>query len=168
MSMGLPECSIMCAQRMGSSWAATWVVCCDWRSYILAALSAPAPTNFEPSCFGYYSQSRCIIVYIVFRRACLKPTFAQEQFSTGPSCSNIARPLLFPCPSISYILTFLSHDATARWSILGEKCKSETLSSGSSLTATSFDRSPCAFAPDAAGVDPPDPKRPDMLEVLAY
>ena len=38
--------------------------------------------------------------------------------------------------------TFLSHDATARCSLTGEKAKSDTLSSGGELRATSFEMSP--------------------------
>ena len=58
--------------------------------------------------------------------------------------------------------TFLSHDATARCSLCGEKEISEMLSSGGWLRATSFFISPCVLFAAAAWL----PKRPDIVEEL--
>ncbi|MBA7489883.1 hypothetical protein ES702_00417 [subsurface metagenome] len=57
--------------------------------------------------------------------------------------------------------TFLSHDATARKSPVGENARSETLSEGGSDNAISFERSPEVLAEDAAAEALP--KIPDML-----
>ena len=117
-------------------------------------LSAPTPTTFVPS----YEKCQCIVV--VFQRTTL--TALQAQFITGPSKSIAAFPSLCPCSDTWYIRTFLSHDATARKSPVGEKLRSATPSSGGVLRATSFEGSPCelaVFADELAAL----PKRPDML-----
>lgn len=64
--------------------------------------------------------------------------------------------------------TFLSHDATARWSDWGEKARSEMLSSGGALRATSLEMSPVVlFAAVAPVVGLLLPKRPDdIVEVF--
>ena len=83
-------------------------------------------------------------------------TFDHAQLSTGPSCSNSAFPWLLPCPSISYMRTFLSQEATARCSETGENETSDMLSSGGSFSGTSFDISPCVglLGVLEAGVEP--------------
>lgn len=63
--------------------------------------------------------------------------------------------------------TFLSHDATARWLLTGEKARSEMLSSGGEFKATSFEMSPVVLvAAVVAAVVPTFPKRPDIQVVL--
>lgn len=62
--------------------------------------------------------------------------------------------------------TFLSHDATAKCSLTGEKRRSEILSSGGWLSCTSFEMSPVVFVVvGAAVVDEAGPKSADMLAV---
>jgi hypothetical protein len=51
---------------------------------------------------------------------------------------------------MAYMRTFWSHDETARWSDLGEKASSDTLSEGGCFSSTSFPRSPWVLFADAA------------------
>lgn len=93
-------------------------------------------------------------------------TLEKSQFKTGPSCSYACLPSLWPFWAISYILTFLSQDATAKkslvWFWFGENARSEMLSSGGLLSATSCLRSPTVLD----GVDEAaEPNRPDMVAV---
>jgi hypothetical protein len=57
--------------------------------------------------------------------------------------------------------TFLSHDATARCSLAGEKRRSEILSSGGEVRATSFEMSPVVLLA-AVEVFAVAPKSPDI------
>jgi hypothetical protein len=61
--------------------------------------------------------------------------------------------------------TFLSHEDMARWSDWGEKERSEMLSSGGLLNATSFEISPVVLAADVALELAALPKRPDIVEM---
>lgn len=54
--------------------------------------------------------------------------------------------------------TFLSHEATARCSLVGEKRRSEMPSSGGALRATSLEMSPVVFVWPAEADDAPAPK----------
>lgn len=81
-----------------------------------------------------------------------KRTFDQQQLRTGCSCSNRALPSLPPWALISYMRTFLSHDATARCSDWGENLRSEIPSSGGEVRVMSFEMSPVVFEFAAAEV----------------
>ena len=91
-------------------------------------------------------------------------TFDQQQLSTGCSCSKRAFPWLSPWALISYIRTFLSHDATARYSATGEKERSEMPSSGGEVRTLSFEISPLVLFPEAAVALVP--KRPDIVPIV--
>ena len=60
--------------------------------------------------------------------------------------------------------TFLSQDATAKWSLMGENARSETLSSGGWLSGISFDKSPSVLE-ELEDAVPPEPRAPktDMV-----
>lgn len=60
--------------------------------------------------------------------------------------------------------TFLSHDATAKWSVVGEKARSEIPSSGGWFKGTSFEMSPVVFVWPAELVAAPLPKSPDIAK----
>ena len=60
--------------------------------------------------------------------------------------------------------TFLSHDATAKWSDCDENERSEMPSSGGLFNATSFDISPVVLLADEALVAEL-PKRPDIAKI---
>jgi len=94
-----------------------------------------------------------------------KQTFDQQQLNTGPSCSKRALPSLPPWAFISYMRTFLSHDDMARWSDWGENERSDMLSSGGLLNATSLEISPVVLAADVALELAALPKRPDIVEM---
>lgn len=141
---------------MGASWAATcWAVFVlpEERSIMRAALSAPAPTTLVPSCIKALERQQGQIRLSIH-------TFDQQQPKTGCSCSKSAFPSLPPEALISYILTFLSHDATARCSDWGENLRSEIPSSGGAVRVTSLEISPMVFVLAAAEGCP---KRPDMV-----
>ncbi len=88
-------------------------------------------------------------------------TSDQAQPSTGASKSIAALPSLWPCSFTWYILTFLSHDETARKSACGENARPDMLSSGGCTKATSFETSPVVL--EAAVVEAALPNRPDIL-----
>lgn len=99
-----------------------------------------------------------IVFFGHYGNSCL--TGDQEQLNTGASHSKKAFPVLCRFPVISYILTFLSQDATARCSDCGENEMSEMLSSGGVVRATSLVKSPRVFA---WLVELAVPKRPVMV-----
>ncbi len=60
--------------------------------------------------------------------------------------------------------TFLSQEATARCSEMGEKARSEMLSSGGAVRVTSFDMSPVVlFGAEVPVEGLVEPKRPDIV-----
>jgi hypothetical protein len=91
-------------------------------------------------------------------------TSDQAHPSTGASKSIAALPSLCPCSLTWYILTFLSHDDTARKSAVGENARPDTLSSGGCTRATSFETSPVVL--EAAVLEAALPNRPDILPVV--